>query len=163
LIRVVFVLIRAATYAAVFVGLFLVFLPGQILGEFGVVRPSRWGGVELAGATLVLAGLALTIWCILSFAVLGRGTPAPFDPPRYLVIRGPYRFVRNPMYLGAVLALLGAAVFYRSAGLLAYAGTFLVVTHLFVIGYEEPTLSRAFGEDYRSYRGTVHRWIPKRP
>jgi protein-S-isoprenylcysteine O-methyltransferase Ste14 len=93
--------------------------------------------------------------------VVGKGTPAPFDPPRRLVIRGPYRYLRNPMYLGAALALLGAALFYRSLPLLGYVGGFLLVTHGFVVWYEEPTLGRLFGAEYQAYRTRVRRWLPR--
>jgi len=116
--------------------------------------------MELAGIVVGLAGGALAVWCILAFAVIGRGTPAPFDPPRTLVDRGPYRYVRNPMYIGAALALSGAAIFYRSLPLLGYAGLFLVITHAFVVWYEEPALARLFGEEYQAYRSRVHRWLP---
>jgi protein-S-isoprenylcysteine O-methyltransferase Ste14 len=115
----------------------------------------------LAGILVAAAGGALALWCIGTFAVVGKGTPAPFDPPRRLVIRGPYRYVRNPMYLGAALALLGAAFFYRSLPLLGYAGVFLLVTHVFVVAYEEPTLGRLFGAEYRAYRTRVRRWLPR--
>jgi protein-S-isoprenylcysteine O-methyltransferase Ste14 len=106
-------------------------------------------------------GAAIALRCISTFVVIGRGTPAPFDPPRRLVVRGPYRFVRNPMYIGAALALAGAALFYNSVTLLAYSCVFLVATHLFVIGYEEPTLRRKFGSDYDDYRRNVCRWLPR--
>ena len=105
-------------------------------------------------------GAAVALWCIFTFAFVGKGTPAPFDPPRRLVIRGPYRFVRNPMYIGALFALIGAALFYGSLPILEYTGLFLLATHLFVILYEEPTLRRTFGEDYAAYCRTVRRWLP---
>jgi protein-S-isoprenylcysteine O-methyltransferase Ste14 len=89
-----------------------------------MVRPTQLGAVEYAGIVVGVAGGALALWCILTFAVVGRGTPAPFDPPRKLVIRGPYRYVRNPMYLGAALALCSAALFYRSTPLFGYAVCF---------------------------------------
>jgi len=82
------------------------------------------------------------------------------DPPRQLVVHGPYAFVRNPMYIGAGLALAGAALFYQSLALLTYAVVFLLVTHLFVLLYEEPTLRRTFGTDYASYCQKVGRWLP---
>ncbi|HEX4956148.1 MAG TPA: isoprenylcysteine carboxylmethyltransferase family protein [Thermoanaerobaculia bacterium] len=157
------ILIRALAYAAVFIGFVLVYLPARTLAWAGVVRPERFGFLELAGAVLAAAGTALAVWCILSFAVLGRGTPAPFDPPRRLVVRGPYRYLRNPMYLGAALALAGAALVYRSGALLAYAGGFLLLMHLFVLAYEEPTLRRTFGEDYEQYCRRVRRWWPAPP
>jgi protein-S-isoprenylcysteine O-methyltransferase Ste14 len=107
-----------------------------------------------------LLGGSLALWCILTFVLLGKGTPAPFDPPRHLVVAGPYRYVRNPMYLGAGLALAGAALVYRSIALLSYTALFLLATHLFVVFYEEPTLSRLFGADYQAYRAKVRRWLP---
>jgi protein-S-isoprenylcysteine O-methyltransferase Ste14 len=82
----------------------------------------------------------LAVWCIITFSVIGRGTPAPFDPPRQWVAVGPYRKVRNPMYLGAALALAGAARFYQSWALLGYCAAFVLVMHLFVVVYEEPAL-----------------------
>jgi protein-S-isoprenylcysteine O-methyltransferase Ste14 len=156
-----FVLARAITYATLFIGLLLVFVPGRILRWSGIATPARIGPVEVAGMAVGLAGAVLALWCIATFALIGRGTPAPFDPPRTLVVRGPYRYVRNPMYIGAVLALCGAAVFYRSLPLLGYVGLFLVATHTFVVWYEEPTLSRLFGDDYARYRVTVRRWLPR--
>jgi protein-S-isoprenylcysteine O-methyltransferase Ste14 len=154
------VLIRALTYATLFIGVVLVYLPAQALSWAGIGRPVRFALPQIAGAIATVAGGALAVWCILSFAVLGRGTPAPFDPPRRLVIRGPYRYVRNPMYLGAGLALAGAALFYQSGVLLAYAAGFLLVMHAFVVLYEEPTLRQTFGEDYEAYSQKVHRWLP---
>jgi protein-S-isoprenylcysteine O-methyltransferase Ste14 len=105
-------------------------------------------------------GAALAVWCVLTFALLGKGTPAPFDPPRRLVVRGPYQFVRNPMYLGAATALAGAALFYQSAALAGYGGAFLLMTHVFVVGYEEPTLRTTFGDEYSRYCRQVGRWWP---
>ena len=154
------VLTRAITYATLFIGVVLIYLPAQALSWAGIGRPARFGLPQLLGAIATVGGAALAVWCILSFAVIGRGTPAPFDPPRRLVVRGPYRYVRNPMYLGAGLALAGAALFYQSGVLLAYAGAFLLAMHAFVVGYEEPTLRETFGGDYESYSRRVRRWLP---
>jgi protein-S-isoprenylcysteine O-methyltransferase Ste14 len=107
------------------------------------------------------SGAALALTCILTFVFVGKGTPAPFDPPRRLVVQGPYRLVRNPMYLGAGLALAGAALFYRSIPLLGYAGVFLLITHSFVVLYEEPTLRQTFEKDYDAYCHRTGRWWPK--
>jgi protein-S-isoprenylcysteine O-methyltransferase Ste14 len=106
-------------------------------------------------------GAALAVWCIGTFIVIGRGTPAVFDPPRRLVSAGPYSVVRNPMYIGAALALAGAALFYGSWPLLWYCFGFALITHLFVVFYEEPTLRRTFGDAYDRYCRRVHRWWPK--
>jgi len=154
------VIARAIGYAALFIGLVLIYLPGRLLSWSGVVRPAAVGAQQVIGAVIGTAGAALTVWCVLAFAVVGRGTPAPFDPPRRLVVRGPYRFVRNPMYLAAALALGGAALVYGSWWLLAYTGLFLLATHLFVVGYEEPALRRTFGGEYATYCGRVRRWLP---
>jgi protein-S-isoprenylcysteine O-methyltransferase Ste14 len=156
-----FVLARAVTYATLFIGLVLVFVPGQILTWSGIVRPARLGLLGSAGITVGAVGGALALWCVGTFALVGKGTPAPFDPPRKLVVQGPYRYVRNPMYIGAALALGGAAIFYRSLPLLGYVGLFLLATHAFVVWYEEPTLARLFGDDYQAYCARVRRWLPR--
>ena len=156
-----FVLARTITYAALFIALVLIYPPVRVLSWSGIVRPAGMGAPQLAGMILGAAGAAVALWCVFAFAFIGRGTPAPFDPPRRLVIRGPYRFVRNPMYMGAGLALASAALFYESWPLLGYAGLFLLVTHLFVVLYEEPTLRRTFGQEYETYCGQVRRWWPK--
>ena len=158
----VFLLARIVTYATVFVGLFFVGIPAQILSASRIEWPATIGVVQVVGALLTAAGAALAAWCVLTFAVMGRGTPAPFDPPRDLVMRGPYRYVRNPMDLGGAAAMLGVAVFYRAPGLLAYAVVFMVFAHLFVVGYEEPTLRRKFPHRYSEYFERVRRWVPKR-
>jgi protein-S-isoprenylcysteine O-methyltransferase Ste14 len=155
------VLIRALTYATLFVGVVLVYLPAATLDWAGAEPPRQAGWPQMLGALATAAGAALAIWCILSFALLGRGTPAPFDPPRRLVVQGPYRHVRNPMYLGAGLALAGAALFYRSPALLAYDAAFMLLMHGFVTIHEEPSLSRTFGSDYDAYRRAVRRWWPR--
>ena len=156
-----FLLARAITYGALVIGLLLIFLPGRILSSTGIIQPSVIGARQVAGMLLGTFGAALALTCILTFVFVGRGTPAPFDPPRRLVVRGPYRLVRNPMYLGAGLALAGAALFYQSIPLLGYAGVFLLITHLFVVLYEEPILRQTFDTDYESYCRRVGRWWPK--
>jgi protein-S-isoprenylcysteine O-methyltransferase Ste14 len=155
-----FVLVRAVTYAALFIGLVLIYVPARVVSWSGIVRPAAIGVPQVAAMVIGVAGAAVALWCVFTFAFTGRGTPAPFDPPRRLVIQGPYRFVRNPMYLGAGLALASAAVFYESLPLLGYTCVFLLATHLFVMWYEEPTLRRTFGEEYEAYCHQVRRWWP---
>ena len=155
-----FVLVRAVTYATLFIGLVLVMLPARLLSPAGIVPPETIGALEVAAIFIAISGGVLALWCVVTFAVVGRGTPAPFDPPRRLVVRGPYAVVRNPMYIGAGLALLGASLFYRSVPLLGFAAAFFLVTHLFVVLYEESTLRRTFGTDYESYCHRVRRWWP---
>jgi protein-S-isoprenylcysteine O-methyltransferase Ste14 len=155
-----FVLVRAVIYAALFIGLVLIFVPARLLSWSGIVRPAAIQVQQVAGMVVGTAGAVIALWCIVTLAAIGRGTPAPFDPPRRLVIKGPYRFVRNPMYIGAGVALASAALFYESLPLLGYAGLFFLATHLFVVRYEEPTLRRTFGQEYEAYCRQVRRWWP---
>src|SRR5439155_26354992 len=131
-----FVLVRAVTYAALFIGFVLVYLPGRRFTWSGVGEPATTGAPQVAGMIMVTIGTAIALWCVLTFVFIGKGTPAPFDPPRKLVIRGPHRFVRNPMYIGAGMTLAGAALFYQSLSILIYACLFFFITHLFVVLYE---------------------------
>src|SRR6188474_3006094 len=156
-----FVLVRAVTYAVLFMGFLLIYIPARLLAWSGIVRPAAIELQQVAGMVLGAAGAAVVLWCIFTFVAIGRGTPAPFDPPRHLVIRGPYRYVRNPMYIGAGLALAGAALYSASFSLLAYAAVFLFATHLLVVGYEEPALRQSFGEEYEAYCSRVRRWWPR--
>jgi len=156
-----FVLVRAVTYAALFIGFVLVYLPSRFLSWSGIVAPATTGAPQVAGMLMVAIGTALAFRCLFIFVFIGKGTPAPFDPPRKLVIRGPYRFVRNPMYIGAGMTLAGAALFYESISIFIYAGLFFLITHLFVVLYEEPTLRRAFGDEYVAYCRRVRRWRPR--
>ncbi len=153
-----FVLVRAATYATLFVGVVLVALPAGVLRAAGISAPPAMGAWQAAGLAVGVGGAAIALACIVTFVFEGKGTPAPFDPPLRLVAKGPYAVLRNPMYLGAAVAMSGAAMFYQSLGLLTYVGVFLIATHLFVIAYEEPTLQRTFGRDYEIYCRNVRRW-----
>lgn len=156
-----FTVVRALTYASLFVGFVLVWLPARLLQWTGITRPSATGPLFYSGVAVATLGAALALSCVLAFALVGHGTPAPFDPPRRLVVRGPYRLVRNPMYLGAGLALAGAALAYRSVALVAYTAALFVATHLFVVLYEEPTLRSTFGGEYQAYCRRVRRWLPR--
>ena len=140
----------------------LVFLPARVLSWSGIVTPVSIRAAQAAGVVVGASGAVLALWCIVTFIVIGRGTPAPFDPPRRLVVAGPYLLVRNPMYVGAGLALAGAALFYESWALLGYCAAFMLVTHLFVVTYEEPTLQATFGAPYERYCERVQRWWPSR-
>lgn len=153
------VLIRALVWSTLFVALVLVFIPGQ-LSPAGFTRSANMP-LTILGMAVATAGAFIAVWSIGSFVVIGKGTPAPFDPPRRLVTRGPYRFVRNPMYVGAGLTVIGAAVVYRSWILIGYVALLWAIVHLFVVFYEEPTLRRSFGSDYTDYCKRVRRWLPK--
>lgn len=117
-------------------------------------------GVQILGILLMIAGGVLGLACVGTFVVRGKGTPAPFDAPREFVAIGPYRYVRNPMYIGGLLLLAGFGVYERSVSILLMAFVLLLIVHLLVVFYEEPTLRRSFGASYESYCKTTRRWVP---
>jgi protein-S-isoprenylcysteine O-methyltransferase Ste14 len=144
--------------------LFTIFVPGTVAGLVPYWIRGGWPGAAPAWATLtgglVLAvGVAVYLWCAWRFATEGRGTPAPIDPPRVLVARGLYRFSRNPMYVGVLLAVLGQALWSRSGPLLAYAAFLAVAFHGMVVLVEEPILRRKFGAEYAAFTAGVPRWL----
>ena len=155
------ILIRSMTYAVLFIGFVLVFLPARVLVWSGITPVPAIGVWQVVGIIAAAIGGALAFWCVLAFALLGKGTPAPFDAPRRLVVRGPYRFVRNPMYISAGCALGGAVLFYKSIALLGYLCLLGLIAHIFIVFYEEPTLRQTFGDEYEDYCARVRRWLPR--
>lgn len=113
------------------------------------------------GAALIAAGLALWLWTVRLFARVGRGTLAPWDPTRRLVVEGPYRHVRNPMISAVATVLLGEALLLGSTELLMWFALFLAINTAYFALVEEPGLERRFGDEYREYRRTVPRWLPR--
>ena len=153
--------LRTLVFALTFVTVVLVLIPRWILGAGSHARLAS--GPALFGAGLLIGtGVLLMVWTWYEFATRGRGTPLPLDPPRRLVVAGPYRYVRNPMYVAAILVLVGEAIFHAALPLLWYAAGFALAAHALVIGYEERTLARRFGADYAAYRAAVGRWFPHR-
>jgi protein-S-isoprenylcysteine O-methyltransferase Ste14 len=120
------------------------------------VEPVRWLGI-----LLLILGAVLLVETFARFALQGLGTPAPVAPTKSLVVTGSYRFVRNPMYVAVVSLILGQALLLGSLGTLVWGGVVWLTVHLFVLSYEEPTLSRTYGEQYERYRANVRRWIPR--
>lgn len=152
--------LRALLYAGGFVLLWgwLVTLVRPLDRGLGGALPAA---LRVPGLVLAVAGAALALACVLLFGARGRGTPAPFDAPRVFVASGPYRYVRNPMYVGGLAVLAGVALWLRSPATLGLAAAFVGVAHLFVRLYEEPALTRQFGETYLAYRREVPRWLPR--
>jgi len=149
--------------AAVFGAMFLTFWGWIALSTrrfdpaVGVAGPPA--GPVLGGIVLA-CGAVLAFTCVALFVVRGRGTPAPFDAPRVFVATGPYRIVRNPMYVGGWLMLVGLALVDGSIAMLAFSLVWLALAHLFAVAYEEPTLHARFGGSYAEYRHRVGRWLP---
>lgn len=157
--RTLSLIVRNLVFTIVVPGAGGVYVPWLILTRHGASpAPAAWYAVPV-----IVIGVALYLACVWAFAVVGRGTPGPWDAPRRFVAAGPYRWVRNPIYLAALLIVGGEAWLFRSVDLLLYAGGVAVAFHLLVVGYEEPRLRARFGEQYEAYRRTVSRWVPHRP
>lgn len=142
-------------------GTVTVLIPFWLISSRGTGAVSSNHALRYSGLPLIVIGAAGLLWCIWDFFSAGRGTISPIDPPKHLVARGLYRYVRNPMYVAVVTTLIGEAIFFISARVLIEAGVFIVLAHLFVMCYEEPALRRRFGESYERYSQTVGRWIPR--
>lgn len=155
--------LRAILAAAALPGTTTVLIPWLIVSRSGAVPPRDWGTVQALALVPIALGVSILVRCIWEFAVRGRGTLAPVDPPKHLVVTGLYRYVRNPMYVGGVTLLLGEAALFRSVALLEYAAVWFLLVNAFVMFFEEPVLQRRFGESYDRYRRAVHRWLPGKP
>lgn len=149
--------------------LFTMFVPGVvavyipirlIASRAGTVKPD-WRAWQIAAMLPLSIGAAIYFWCLWDFAIQGRGTPAPIDAPKHLVVRGLYNYIRNPMYIGVLLLIAGWAMFFQSRDVLIYGAIVGLFFHLFVVLVEEPLLRKKFGEAYLSYCARVGRWVPK--
>jgi protein-S-isoprenylcysteine O-methyltransferase Ste14 len=146
--------------AAVFLALFPAAIAGWLPWLVAMPRPAAAPGHEI-GLIVIAIGWGTLLWCAREFARRGRGTPAPYDPPRALVTGGLYEVVRNPMYAGVLVAIFGWALWYWSGRVVLYGAFVALAFHARVLLYEEPVLSRAFGADFDSYRARVPRWFPR--
>lgn len=136
-----------------------VYVPWLILTRHGArPEPAAWYAV-----TVIAAGAALYIWCVWALATVGQGTPGVWDSPRRVVVAGPYRWVRNPIYLSALVIVGSEAWLFLSAAPLLYVAALALAFHLFVVSYEEPRLRARFGAQYDDYGDSVARWVPRRP
>ena len=153
--RRLFAVLRAAIIAPLFLSIWTYLVPRWFGGPhaFDDPRPLGW--------IVVALGAVVGIPCVWQFAWRGLGTPAPFDPPRRLVVTGLYRFVRNPMYVGMGILLIGEAWLTGRIEFIYETLIAFVLVSIFILAYEEPTLRAKFGEDYRDYCRNVRRWIPR--
>jgi protein-S-isoprenylcysteine O-methyltransferase Ste14 len=156
----VWLALRSLLWTILLPGVFAGYVPWRLFGlgqtQFDLTSPT-----QLLGLVCIGVGVALLAACIFEFARRGRGTLSPVDAPRHLVVRGLYRYVRNPMYLSVTMIILGEALVAHSVALAVYWAVWFVCANLFVIVYEEPTLRQRFGESYDEYTQRVGRWIPK--
>jgi protein-S-isoprenylcysteine O-methyltransferase Ste14 len=142
-------------------GTWTVLVPYLLIASKFELFPIEIGPLRFFGLFPITVGIAFYLWCAWGFTFLGKGTPAPIAPPKHLVIKGLYRHVRNPMYVGVLLILFGEALLFESATLFLYAVLAFVIFHTAVVYYEEPTLRRKFADSYKRYCNSVPRWIPR--
>ncbi|HEY6218996.1 MAG TPA: methyltransferase [Gemmatimonadaceae bacterium] len=150
--------LRALSFFLIAPGSIVFLVPLWINGDDWTPRAGQLGRV--VAIALFAIGMGILLWCFRDFVVRGRGTPAPYDPPRKLVVEGLYRFTRNPMYVGIVTALFGESLWRWSSSLALYAIAVAVAFHLRVLLYEEPKLTELFGEEFLTYKRQVPRWLP---
>ncbi len=154
--------LRTVLFTILVPGTELVLLP-LVVVFLGLGPRIELGSARYSGVAPLLVGLVMILRCFADFVRHGRGTPAPYDPPRELVVAGLYRYVRNPQYVGVVLVVVGEALLSGMVVLVGYAAVLAIGYHFFVTHYEEPTLEQLFGEPYARYREAVPRWLPRRP
>src|SRR5215218_8305457 len=155
--------------AAVGSAVFFLLAPGVVVGlipwlltRWQVREPlPYWAPMRVIGWILLVAGLIVVIQAFVRFVVEGFGTPLPIAAPERLVVGGVYRYVRNPMYVAVLAAIVGQALILGQLGLLLYAAAIWLISAAFVRWYEEPTLTRRFGADYEAYRRAVPAWWPR--
>src|SRR5215468_9546470 len=152
-------LLRSIFFTFLLPGTVTVLIPIWILSARDVDSAHNW--IRFSGLPLLFIGAAGLLWCIWQFFSEGRGTLAPVDPPKDLVVRGLYKYVRNPMYVSVAAILIGEAILFLSSAILIETAIFGLAVYLFVVFYEEPTLRRQFGEPYERYARKVGRWIPR--
>jgi protein-S-isoprenylcysteine O-methyltransferase Ste14 len=135
-------------------------IPYFLLGNPGVETfKHELTAAQYAAIFLFVLGIAILFYCITMFAVKGKGTLSPADPTKKLVVSGPYKFSRNPMYVGVLLILIGEALFFSSASMWVYTAFVFIAFYLFIVLHEEPRLEGDFGDEYKLYVKKVRRWL----
>src|SRR5690349_7832032 len=153
---------EAVLFSVIVPGTVAFWLPPLVLDRTRFAWPASWSIAQWAALIPLALGFAIYLRCVWDFVTRGRGIPAPVDHPKALVVSGLYRYVRNPMYLGVLLFLLGEALFLRYAFFVIYTAIWFGAVNVFVLVYEEPHLRRTFGDSYARYTAAVARWIPGR-
>ena len=158
--KTLFIALRSLVYMAGFIVLFaeIALAARSFDTKLGPPLPA-W--TISAGIAAMLVGVGLALSCAATLVVKGRGTPAVFDPPREFLSVGPYKYVRNPMYIGGFILLVGFGLYQRSVSILLLALFLLLITHWAVVALEEPNLEKRFGQSYLDYKQSVNRWVPK--
>jgi protein-S-isoprenylcysteine O-methyltransferase Ste14 len=149
--------LRHLAAIAILPGTVAVLIPALLLDDAELAP----GPLAVVGAALMAAGLGMIAWTVALFAGVGQGTLAPWDPTSRLVVRGPYRYVRNPMISGVLALLLGEAALFGSPAVLAWWATVFAINAVYFVAVEEPGLRDRFGADYEAYAARVPRWLPR--
>jgi len=152
--------LRALAFLIAVPGTVAGWLPWYIAGSPPVWRADGRIAIRALAAVVALLGTAVLLWTATDFVRRGRGTPAPYDPPRLLVTSGLYRFTRNPMYVGVISMIVGQALWFGSGAVLIYAAVIALAFHIRVVRVEEPRLTKLFGAAYADYCAYVPRWLP---
>ena len=154
-------LLGSAVFLVLAPGTLAVLIPRWISGWRMLTPGPWWMPLRVAGGILIAAGAAVLLDSFVRFALQGLGTPAPPFPTRYLVVTGLYRRVRNPMYVAVTSLIVGQGLLLGNLTVLQYGACVWVGFHLFVLGYEEPTLRHTYGAEYERFCAAVPRWIPR--
>lgn len=153
-------LFKTLLFSLLVPGSVTVLIPYLLLDFSADYRASVFHSAAIPGWILITFGLLIYGWCAWDFTFTGKGTPSPTHPPQQLVVKGLYRYTRNPMYVGIAVILSGEAWLFRSLNLLIYAVIVALAFHLRVVYYEEPVLRKSFGVDFEKYCQAVSRWWP---
>ena len=156
-------LIRNIAAIILLPGTVTIYIPYRIINPTSLLGPDSLSLSQYSAVLLLVIGTVILFRSIWSFAHVGRGTLAPFDETKKLVVDGLHRYVRNPMYIGVILMLLAESWFYWSSGLLIYTAICFFVANIIVIGYEENRLKYKYGEEFLRYCERVNRWTPAKP
>ena len=159
--RKAFAIVGSAVFLVIAPGFVSAFVPWLISRWRFQSAFLGWLPMRFLGGVLMTAGAVALLDSFARFALQGVGTPAPVFPTRHLVVTGLFRYVRNPMYLAVVSAIVGQGLLLSNSTLLAYGGIVWLLFHVFVRGYEEPTLRTTFGSEYKAFSAGVPRWIPR--
>jgi protein-S-isoprenylcysteine O-methyltransferase Ste14 len=151
----------SAVFLAIAPGIFAGFVPWWLTHWNIGAALFGFPAIRILGAILIALGIPVLLDSFARFALQGLGTPAPVFPTRHLVVKGFYRFVRNPIYVAGVSVILGQGMLFGHLGLVGYGAAAWLASHLFVVTYEEPTLRKQFGAQYETYCANVHRWRPR--
>ena len=158
--RRAFAVLGSAVFLVLAPGTVAGFVPWWISGWRFKQSALWWLPLRVVGSILIVLGTVVLLDSFARFAMRGQGTPAPVFPTRHLVVTGLYRYVRNPMYVAVVALIIGQGLIFANVDVLGYGAAVWLGFHLFVIGYEEPTLRATFGAEYERYCAAVPRWIP---